>query len=230
MEKLVVVVLSVCCLYVHSEELDEYSVSQVFEEEQEDFHKKSDPFESINKPIFEFNKQIDKFVLRNAAAVYVGITNEDFRECSYNFFFNMSLLLNSVSRALAGDIDNSLKAIARFVINLTLGFFGCFDPATKFGISVEDHDLRSTLTKYGMPSKPYIVLPFFGASSPRDIIGSIGNFFIDPLGFIIPEGWMWRRRIFNTITSRSENYRAINEILYNVPDPYSAVRDGYLSE
>lgn len=187
-----------------------------------------DPFESINRSIFEFNRALDKYALRVVSEGYIRLTSEDFRECSYNFFYNLSLPLNSVSNACNFDIKNALKAVARFVINTGLGFCGCFDPATKWGITVENHDMKTTLARYGMPSKPYIMLPILGPSCPRDIIGTVLNFFVDPLGCILPEGWSWRRRIVNTIMDRSENFNTVDEVLYNSENAYEMVRSSKL--
>ncbi len=36
----------------------------------------------------------------------------------------------------------------------------------------------------GGPSGPYLVLPFFGASTPRDTVGLIGDALMDPLTYV----------------------------------------------
>lgn len=223
MKKLVLVVLVVLgCSSLFAEDMADASIEEA--EEEPYIGVDGDPFENINRSIFEFNRGLDKYALRVVSEGYIRLTSEDFRECSYNFFYNLSLPLNSVSRVFAFDIKNSLKAIARFVINIGLGFCGCFDPATKFGITVENHDMRTVLSRYGMPSKPYIMLPILGPSCPRDIIGTVMNFFIDPLGCILPEGWLWRRRIMNVIMDRSENFNTVDEVLHNSENAYEMVR------
>ena len=191
---------------------------------------RKDPFESINRPVFEFNKALDKYVLRSAAAAYIGMTNDYFRECSYNFFYNLGMPLNSFASFCSFDIKNAFSAIARFVINTFLGFFGAFDPASKMGIYVENYDMKSPLKKLGMPGKPYIMLPLLGPSCPRDIIGMVGNFFLDPFGWIVPEGWVWRRRIANVISDRSENYNALNAVLHESATPYEDVRNAKIED
>lgn len=186
---------------------------------------RKDPFESINRPVFEFNKSLDKYALKNVAKVYKNVANDDFKECSYNFFYNLSLPLNVISSVCTLDLENAVKSVARFVINTIFGFLGCFDPASKMGIYSENKDIRDVLKAAGIPQGPFIMIPVIGGTSPRDIIGTIGNFFLDPFGFLVPERWVWRRRITNVIVDRTENYNVINEILYESADPYEIVRD-----
>ena len=49
---------------------------------------------------------------------------------------------------------------------------GLFDPAGAKGIARRDEDFGQTLGVWGVPAGPYLVLPFFGPSSPRDAAGS----------------------------------------------------------
>jgi len=191
---------------------------------------RKDPFESINRPVFEFNKSLDKYAIKNAAKVYKNVANNDFKECSYNFFYNLSMPLNIVSSICSLDLENAAKSVARFLINTVLGFLGCFDVASKFGVYSENKDMRDVLRSAGIPQGPFMMIPVLGATSPRDIIGTIGNFFLDPLGFLIPEGWMWRRRITNVIVDRTENYNAINEVLYESVDPYEIIKNNSTDE
>lgn len=215
-------VLVVCMLYA--------SCTANCNEEQDYKGIDGDPFECINRPIFEFNKKLDQYVLRSAATAYIELTNSDFRECSYNFFYNLSMPLNAVSNLFKLNIKDSLKTVARFVINTTLGFFGFFDPASKAKIYVKHCDMRTVLRDYGIHGRPYMVLPVLGSSSPRDIIGTVCNVFLDPFYYILPEAWMWRRRMASAIAERSENYNSANEILYKSVAPYETVRSSKLDK
>lgn len=191
---------------------------------------RKDPFESINRPVFEFNKSLDKYAIKNAATIYKNVASDNFKECSYNFFYNLSLPLNVVASVCTLNVENAAKSVARFIINTIFGFFGCFDVASKIGVYSENKDMKDVLRSAKIPQGPFIMLPILGATSPRDIIGTIGNFFLDPLGFLVPEWWMWRRRIANVVVDRTENYNAINEVLYESVDPYEIIKNNARDE
>ena len=45
---------------------------------------------------------------------------------------------------------------------------GCY---SSLGLDSHDEDFGQTLGVWGIPSGPYLMLPIFGPSSPRDLIG-----------------------------------------------------------
>ena len=55
----------------------------------------------------------------------------------------------------------------RFGINTPLGVAGLFDVATDVGLRKYPEDLDLTLATWGVPSGPYLVLPFWGSSTVR---------------------------------------------------------------
>ena len=74
--------------------------------------------------------------------------------------------------------------ISRFIINTTAGVAGIFDWASKIDLPKHNEDFGQTLGFWGVPSGPYLVLPFFGASTPRDTVGLIGDVFMNPLTYV----------------------------------------------
>jgi phospholipid-binding lipoprotein MlaA len=45
-------------------------------------------------------------------------------------------------------------------------------------------DFGQTLGYWGVPSGSYLVLPFFGPSSPRDAVGIVGDALLNPLTYV----------------------------------------------
>jgi len=50
----------------------------------------------------------------------------------------------------------------------------------------ENEDFSQTLAKWGVPRGPYLVIPFLGPSSLRDIFGRAINNRLDPLRYLSP--------------------------------------------
>ena len=68
-------------------------------------------------------------------------------------------------------------ALARFVINSTIGIGGLFDVATQTQARTSDlTGFSATLSSWGMHPGPYLVIPFLGPSTLRDGVGLLGDF------------------------------------------------------
>jgi phospholipid-binding lipoprotein MlaA len=143
----------------------------------------SDPWQSMNKSTQSFNDGVDKHILKPVAVAYVNATNADVKQGVTNFFSNINDIGVSINdffqlKPLNGGMDFS-----RFLINSTVGVVGIFDVASKMDLPKHNEDFGQTLGVWGVPSGPYLVLPFFGPSSPRETAGLIGDAFMNPLTY-----------------------------------------------
>ncbi|MGZ8215537.1 MAG: MlaA family lipoprotein, partial [Methylosarcina sp.] len=66
----------------------------------------------------------------------------------------------------------------------TVGVGGLFDVAKKINLPKHNEDFGQTLGFWGVPSGTYLVLPFFGPSSPRDTVGLVGDALLNPLTYV----------------------------------------------
>ncbi|MEM1142800.1 MAG: VacJ family lipoprotein [Pseudomonadota bacterium] len=127
-----------------------------------------DPFESVNRPIFELNQQADRFVLRPVARAYEDYTPEPIKTGMGNVLLNFSELGSTVNFTLQGRFMTALRSGGRFAINSTVGFFGILDVAGAFGLDRRSTSLAQTLDTWGLEEGPYVVLPLFGPSTLRN--------------------------------------------------------------
>lgn len=145
-----------------------------------------DPFESVNRGIFWFNERVDQNIAEPWAAYYDRTTSEATQQKVRNFFVNIKYpqyLLSDTFRLEFGDL---WKHSARFVINSTMGILGIFDVAKEFGIeNPSNPDMGLAFQEIGIPSGPYLVLPFLGPSNLRDTFGSVFDTLLDPLFWIV---------------------------------------------
>jgi phospholipid-binding lipoprotein MlaA len=70
------------------------------------------------------------------------------------------------------------------VLNSTFGLAGFIDIATPGGLPERDEDFGQTLGYWGVGEGWYLMLPFFGPSNNRDLIGTGVDAFSSPLYYV----------------------------------------------
>jgi len=146
----------------------------------------NDPFEPINRVIFEFNQAAETMVLRPLSEFYVGLVAPPVREAIGNILDDLRTPVILAKDILQGESDRAFTTTERFVINTTVGFAGIVDRATEWGIPKHDEDFGQTLAVWGIDEMFYLVLPIFGPSSPRDAVGRlVVDPFFDPLSLYL---------------------------------------------
>lgn len=127
-----------------------------------------DPLERMNRATHRFNDSVDRAVLKPVATGYRNHVPQVIRTGVNNFLDNLAFTTTIVNDFLQLKIKDTLVDLGRFTVNTTLGIGGILDPATHFGIPRNDEDFGQTLGRWGVPSGPYVVLPFLGPSTIRD--------------------------------------------------------------
>jgi phospholipid-binding lipoprotein MlaA len=127
-----------------------------------------DPLERMNRATHRFNDRVDRAVLKPVATGYRDHVPQLIRTGVNNFLDNLAFTTTIVNDLLQLKVKDTLVDLGRFTVNTTLGIGGLLDPASHFGIPRNDEDFGQTLGRWGVPSGPYVVLPFFGPSTVRD--------------------------------------------------------------
>jgi phospholipid-binding lipoprotein MlaA len=140
----------------------------------------ADPLEGFNRAMFTFNDKAYRIVLKPIARG-LRVLPEPVRVSGRNFFSNLGAPVSAISALLQGDVRNFGTELGRFVLNTTAGLAGLFDVATEVGIVQDEEDLGQTLARYGVGHGFYLVMPFYGSSSLRDVIGNAGTAAINPV-------------------------------------------------
>ena len=131
-----------------------------------------DPFQPINRQVFELNDYLDRKVARPLAVQYKEKVPTDVRGSYRGFRKNLGEPWNAVNQLAQGRFSRAAKTLGRFTIN-TVTTLGLADPASHLGLPIEEESLGTTLGYYGVPSGPYLMLPILGPSSFRDGFGRI---------------------------------------------------------
>ena len=145
---------------------------------------KDDTFEGWNRGTQEFNDDVDKAILKPVAQGYDTITPEPIDEGVTNFFSNLNDIGVTINDVLQFKMLQAGMDLSRFIINTSIGLGGMIDIASMIDLPKHNEDFGQTLGVWGIPSGPYLVLPFVGPSSPRDLVGMIGDAAMNPLTYV----------------------------------------------
>jgi phospholipid-binding lipoprotein MlaA len=153
----------------------------------------SDPIVSINKGLYRFNYNFDRFVFLPVVNTYEFILPNYVEKRVSNFMDNIGEFGNFTNAVLQLKPKSAGITLSRFVINSTVGIAGLWDPASHWKLQRQDEDFGQTLGRYGTGNGPYIVLPILGPSNLRDTVGLVGDTMafnaVDPLNFDHNESW-----------------------------------------
>jgi phospholipid-binding lipoprotein MlaA len=187
-----------------------------------------DPWEGFNRGMYAFNTKLDNAVLKPAAKGYRAITPDPVETGVTNFFANLEEIRILVNNLLQFKPLAALSDTGRLVINTTLGIGGVFDVATQMGLRKHEEDLGQTLGRWGVGSGPYLVLPFFGPSSPRDGFGLIGDYALNPIREVEDNSTRNSLYVVDVMDTRAQ-LLAVDDIIEQAAfDPYTYIRDAWL--
>jgi phospholipid-binding lipoprotein MlaA len=188
-----------------------------------------DPWEPFNERIFEFNRRLDRYVLKPVAQAYNTVVPDRVQVMVANGFDNIQFVPRMMNSLLQGKFDGAVREFGRFLFNSTVGIGGLFDVAKIEGIEKSREDFGQTLGFYGVGAGPYLILPFMEPLTVRDGIGKGIDGLMDPMSYFLP--FIWTRLILKveeTVNDRSLNLELFQGFEESVIDMYSAVRHGYL--
>ncbi len=137
-----------------------------------------DPLERVNRFTYRFNARFDEHVFLPVANGYRHMPGP-IRAGVHNFFRNLAEVTSTVNYGLQWRLGSGARSLGRFVINSTIGIGGLFDVATKFKLSNEQTGFSATLSTWGVPPGPYLVVPLLGPSTLRDGCGFLGDYGIE---------------------------------------------------
>lgn len=191
-----------------------------------------DPWEGFNRKMYAFNSAMDKAVIRPVAVGYRKVTNPPVRRAISDFFSNIRLPVTIGNDLLQARPKEALQNTGRFLVNLTVGLGGFLDPASKLGLPQQETDFGITLARWGVPDGPYMVLPFVGPTTVRDVWRlPVDSYFFDPLSYYSRNhsykyGQQYLPTLLYLVTLRASAIDA-ESFLNSAYDPYVFLRDAY---
>ena len=186
-----------------------------------------DPLEAINRSFYEFNDNLDKAVIEPTADGYDFVIPNTFQIGVNNFFDNFQYPVTIANQLLQGNVKLASQDTLRFIINSTIGLAGLFDPARNMGFSKHDEDFGQTLAVWGVGEGPYLMLPFLGPYSLRDLTGNVIDYVFDPWIYVDGTNRKIKLKAIEGLQDRAD-LSTIEHELDNSYDPYKYIKDSYL--
>ncbi len=197
----------------------------------------ADPYEGFNREMHDFNLFLDTNLIRPAAQGYGFVMPATFKHMIGNGFNYLDLPVDFANYVLQGEVKPALRTLGRFTINTVVGAVGLLDPATEFGLPEEDTDFGITLAKHGVGEGAYLVLPFIGPSTTRDLAGRVVDLAFYPPTYVSYVGVTDSKALevlsiplnaVEVVDLRDRNFALIDDLLYKSDDSYISLRSVYL--
>lgn len=190
-------------------------------------HDPRDPFERVNRTIWTFDDALEHAVLRPALRAYSDNTPAPVVRGVENFFSNLTYTDTIVNDLLQAKFRDGASDLARFVVNSVIGVGGLLDPASRMGLERRHADFGQTLGIWGVPSGPYLMLPFLGPSDVRDVFGQAGDELLTPPAYSHDPYVRWGLYGLDQAIELSQ-YSDLDRLIDTAFDPYAFVRSVYL--
>ncbi len=188
----------------------------------------ADPFEPLNRAVFNFNEGVDRAVVKPVATAYRDVTPAPVRRGVYSFFSNISDVWSLANNVLQAKPKEAVDSLFRVTVNSFWGVGGIFDVASMMKIPQHKTDFGQTLGVWGLASGPYVVLPLLGPSSVRDSVGTL----VDSEGSVMRQidnisvqNSLWGLRLVDTRANLLNVGSVVDQAAL---DKYTFTRDIYL--
>jgi phospholipid-binding lipoprotein MlaA len=182
-----------------------------------------DPLEVVNRAVFDLNQFFAKPVRRVSVKIKRTVDPRVIQALR-DFLDNFAEPSVAVSYLAEGDVSQMRLALRRLILNTVEGPLGFRDVAAAEGLRQRPADLADVLCHYGVPSGPYVVLPFYGGMTLRDLVAQVATI---STGYVVLGEIYLAYRIASLTLGTLDRPGAIQQVqfLHNGrPDPYGATR------
>ena len=189
-----------------------------------------DPFEPVNRAVFQFNDAADRAIVGPAARAYADVTPRPARRGVRNVFNNLNRPVVFVNTLLQGDPERASDVLISFITDTTFGLGGLLSLAEANGVAQHHEDFGQTLAVWGVEDGPYLMLPLIGPSNLRDGVGRFADRYPHPMNWneeFSQSGEAWALRTLNGLRIRAEADSAFATLDRTAIDPYVQLRSAY---
>jgi phospholipid-binding lipoprotein MlaA len=189
-----------------------------------------DPLEGWNRGVQTFNDNLDDYAMKPVAKGYQWITPSFVDQGVSNFFSNINDIGVTLNDLMQFKISQTGLDGSRFIVNTIAGVAGFVDVAAMIDLPKHNEDFDQTMGVWGVPVGPYLVLPFFGPSSPRGVGGLIGDAAMNPISYLdsgIITGGLFA---VNAVDQRADNLSTERIATEAAIDRYSFFKSAYFQQ
>jgi phospholipid-binding lipoprotein MlaA len=225
------IVVTTGCATTSEQDQQQEQISTNDSVAEQDFSDPRDPFETVNRELWDFNWNVlDKYLLRPLAVGYSEYLPAPAQTGVRNFVTNLEEPGYALNSLFQGKGKKSATAAGRFVINSTIGILGLFDVAKYIGLEQHKEDFGQTMAVAGVGNGPYGMIPGYGPTTARDLSGDFVDGMIFPLYLLsLPESLLKLsvKAIYTRadllqqermINSSTDSYIFVKEVYYQSQD------------
>ena len=187
-----------------------------------------DPWQAMNRRTFAFNEWLDRHVLIPVAKGWDFVAPDAVQTGIQNVFETADMVIVFGNDVLQLKPVAASQDVARLAVNATAGIGGIFDVASKGGIPHNDEDFGQTLGYWGVPSGPYLVLPIFGPSNPRDALGLAVDTLSNPWTYYVDWYVSVSVAVFDFVNLRTIFLQDVEDLREAAIDYYVFQRNAYV--
>lgn len=189
----------------------------------------NDPYEPFNRSMFKINEFLDRYILKPVATVYNKIMPKPLAKGISNVYNNIDMVPTTLNDVLQGNFYQAASDAWRLGINTTIGIGGLFDVAQHMGLPPNYEDFGLTLARWGYVRSNYLVLPFWGPGTVRDVLGYPVNYYaLSIYPYIKPVKYRYRIYLFGVLVRRADMLHYDSVMQQLAFDKYVFQRDAYL--
>ena len=189
-----------------------------------------DPYEGLNRPLFDVQQKFDRAIFRPVARGYATIIPKFIRTGLRHLLRHIREPIVFLNDVLQLKPKRAARTLARFAINTTAGIGGLLDVAKTAKLPYRHNGLGNTLARYGVGPGPYLFIPLVGPTQLRDLFG--GG--VDGLIYPVAIGRPFNRTDYQVSTAavggldlRAESDAGFKALLDGAADPYATLRSVY---
>ncbi|MDD3119261.1 MAG: VacJ family lipoprotein, partial [Victivallales bacterium] len=184
-----------------------------------------DSCEGFNRSMFAVNKYGGKYVMQPLAIFWGSLIPRYGIDCFNRFTDNLAFPKRTFSSLCQAKFKGAGIDFSRFLINVTVGIAGFFDPASHwFDLEYQDEDFGQAFAVWGCGPGPTLHLPGIGQTNIRDGIGKIFDYAFDPKTYITGgQG-------FTMLNEGTSRYREFDSFLRTYRDPYELSKRLYYAQ
>lgn len=185
-----------------------------------------DPLEGLNRASFRFNFNVlDQYAYRPLTVAWMQTMPDYGRKGVNNFLYNLEEPASALNHLLQFKIMAAAGTVWRFAVNSSVGLAGLVDVGAMAGIARQDEDFDEVLGYYGVGTGPYLMVPVYGAATPRSLVGDTVDGLWPPVALL----GFWQKALkwgFKGLEKRAE-FMAQEGVVFNSLDPYAFSRNAY---
>lgn len=190
-----------------------------------------DPIEPVNRKLFDFNQTVDEWLFDPLVRAYDFTVPAPARRAIRRALLNLDSPAIFVNDVLQGSPIEAMTTVTRFGFNSTIGLLGLFDAADAIGLPGHRTDFGDTLALAGVPSGPYLILPFVGPTTARDAGGYAVDFLFRPTTYFLPPVsvliWAGVTEGSSGIATRDAHAEALEALEASAVDYYATLRSAW---